>query len=324
MPNPTRSDYFVSRPLTSISIAYALDQSAYFAHRTFPFVPTTVQGGMYFRYKREDWFRLVAKPRAPASPSAGGGFNLDTDSFFARVKAVHMDIDDQMRATASGAGFELERDATEWVTDQMLLEKENTWVNAYFKTGVWTDLTGVTGAPAAGQFKQWDQSGSTPIMDVQKASIEMARLTGKRPNKLTIGPYVWLILSNHADIIERVKYTQKGFIGLDLLAAAFGVDEVNVPYGIADMTLEGAAASNQFLFGKSALLTFSPPRPSLRTPSAGYTFGWTGYLGAEAAGTRIKKFRMEEIASDRVEGEAAYDMKLVASDMGTFFSPAVA
>jgi hypothetical protein len=59
-------------------------------------------------------------------------------------------------------------------------------------------------------------------------------------------------------------------------------------------------------------------------PSASYTFAWTGYLGATADGRRIKKFRLEHLASDRIEGEMAYDFKVIAADLGSFFASAVA
>ena len=54
--------------------------------------------------------------------------------------------------------------------------------------------------------------------------------------------------------------------------------------------------------------------PGLQTPTAGYTFSWTGYMGAGAEGTRIKQFRMEHLDSDRLEGQMAYDQKVVATD----------
>jgi hypothetical protein len=41
-------------------------------------------------------------------------------------------------------------------------------------------------------------------------------------------------------------------------------------------------------------------------------------------GARIKRFRMEELAADRVEGEMAFDMKLVGADLGIFFYDAIA
>ena len=47
------------------------------------------------------------------------------------------------------------------------------------------------------------------------------------------------------------------------------------------------------------------------------------YLGAGPSGNRIKRFRMEQIASDRIEGEMAFAAKLVAADLGVFFEDAV-
>ena len=58
-------------------------------------------------------------------------------------------------------------------------------------------------------------------------------------------------------------------------------------------------------------------------PSGGYTFNWTGMTGG-VNGTRIKKYRLEKIESDRVEIQSAYDQKLVSADMGVMFSTVVA
>jgi hypothetical protein len=59
-------------------------------------------------------------------------------------------------------------------------------------------------------------------------------------------------------------------------------------------------------------------------PSAGYTFSWTGLLGSGAEGGRISKFRMEHLKADRIELEQAFDLKLVAADLGYFFNTVVA
>jgi hypothetical protein len=58
-------------------------------------------------------------------------------------------------------------------------------------------------------------------------------------------------------------------------------------------------------------------------PSAGYTFTWSGLLGSNVLGTRISRFRMEHLKSDRIEIEQAFDHKKVAADLGGFFLNAV-
>jgi hypothetical protein len=68
-----------------------------------------------------------------------------------------------------------------------------------------------------------------------------------------------------------------------------------------------------------ALLCYSAPNPGLMTPSAGYMMAWNGFLGAGPSGNRIKRFRMEHLASDRIEGELAFAAQQVSTDLGCFF-----
>jgi len=72
-----------------------------------------------------------------------------------------------------------------------------------------------------------------------------------------------------------------------------------------------------------ALLVYSAPSPGLMVPSAGYMFSWNGLLGSGAMGNRIKNFRMEHLASDRIEGELAFAAELVSAQLGCFFRDCV-
>jgi hypothetical protein len=139
-------------------------------------------------------------------------------------------------------------------------------------------------------------------------------------------------LKQHPDIIDRIKYTQRGIVTEDLIATLLDVDELYVSYAtvasgpqINDSVQQDAAATYDFIGGAtSVLFAYAPPAPSLMTPSAGYTFTWRGYLGGNAQGVRVKRFRMEHIASDRIEAEQTYDMKVVSPDLGLFLSNVVA
>lgn len=330
--NPTQSDLHVNVPLTNISIAYMQSADAYIADKVFPTVPVQKQSDLYWKYNKAEWRRTDVEKRAPSTESPGVGWHVTTDSYFAHVYAVHKDIDDQLRANAD-SNFSLDRDATNFVTNQLLLKRDLDWNNKYFKTGVWsTDRTGVAAAPTGAQFLQWDQAGSTPIEDVTSQIIAFRQMTGYAPNVMVIGAYVLQALRNHAEILDRIKYTERGIVTEDLIASLFGVQKLLVSYATFTQSPEfqnpattEANASYSFLGGgKSALLAYSPSGPSLMEPAAGYTFTWNGYLGGNRRGIRIKNFRMENIASDRIEGEMTYDMKVVAPDMGVFWANAVA
>ncbi|MBC7340895.1 MAG: major capsid protein [Clostridia bacterium] len=325
MPNPTPGDLHVNVPLTNISIAYIQSAEGFIADKVFPNVPVQKQSDRYFKYLKEDWFRVEAQERAPGTESAGSGWRVDnTPTYYCPIYAVHKDIDDPTRANAD-APINLDRDATEWVTQQLLLKRETQWANNYFTTGVWgTDRQGVASGATGNQFVKWsDFTNSNPVLDVKNSVLAIASKTGYKPNVMVVAPDVFNVLTEHPKILDRVKYTQRAVITEDILAGLFGVDKFLVPWGVVNTAAEGATENTDLIFKSKVLLVYAAPAPSLLKPSGGYTFSWTGYLGAGAQGNRIKRFRMEHLSSDRVEGEMAYDMKVVAPDLGVLFYDAI-
>ena len=326
MPNPTQSDLHVNVPLTNVSVAYLQSASTYIADKVFPRVPVNKQSDMYWKYSKSDWRRTQVTRRAPATESVGDGWNNLTDQYFCHVYAIHKDIDDQLRANAD-SNFNLERDSTEFITNQLLLKRDIDWASTFFTAGVWdTDLDGDT------DFTKWSEAGSDPIGDVQGWVIDFRKLTGYTPNVMVLGAHVMAALKQHPDIIDRIKFTQRGIVTEDLIATLFGVGQLYTSYAtvasgphINDAAAQDAAATFDFISdSKSLLMAYSPGSPSLLTPAAGYTFTWNGYLGGNAQGIRVKRFRQEAIASDRIEAEMTYDMKVVSPDMGIFAADVVA
>lgn len=319
MPNPSRSDVHVNQPLTQISIAYIQNQTNFIADKVFPNIPVMKQADRYFTYDKADWNRSEAQKRAPGTESVGGGFRIDnTPTYFSEVYAVHKDIDDQIRQNADSP-IDMDRDATEYVTQQLMIKREEVWASKYFTTGVWT-----TQKQGTTNFTKWDSSSSTPVEDITTQGITIAQETGYKPNTLVLSPFVFNTLKNNGDVLDRIKYTQKGVVTTDILANLFEVDRVVVAMGIKNTAAEGATNVSTFIVSnKAALLIYANPRPSILTPSGGYTFSWTGLVGAGVAGTRIKRFRMEQLESDRVEGESAFDLKLVGADLGCYFYDAI-
>jgi hypothetical protein len=330
--NPTASDLHINAPLTNVSVAYIQSADSFIADKVFPKVVVQKQSDLYYRYSKSDMRRTDVKRRAPATETPGVGWTHTTDQYFCHVYGVHKDIDDQVRANAD-SNFNLDRDATEFVTNQHLLKRDLDWTAKYMQPGVWaTEKSGVTGVPAdSTEFVRWDEAGSDPIGDVSRWLIDFRRLSGFAPNVCVMGAYVMAALKQHPDIIDRIKYTQRGVVTEDLIATLFDIDELYISYATVatgpqtgDMVTQDAAATFDFIGSSTdVLFAYAPRTPSLMTPSAGYTFVWGGYLGGNAEGIRIKRFRMEAIASDRIEAEQTYEQKVVCSDMGLFVEDAV-
>ena len=319
MPQPTLSDIHVDRALTDLSVRFTQSADMFIASKVFPQVRVPYRSDVYYTYDRSYWYKTDAQLRGPGTESAGSGYEVSTDSFSCDVYAIHRDLSDQVRANAD-TQISLEKDATEFCTQHLLQRREQAWVETYFTTGIWgTDVTGGT------DFATWnDYASSDPIADLENGVLAMARETAYKPNTLVMGAEVWRQLKHHPDFLERIKYTQKGVVTEDLLAGLIGVDKVHIAWSVKNTAPEGVAAAYAFNLGKNALLMHVAGSPGLNTPSAGYTFTWSGLFGGGKNGIRIKRFRMEHIESDRVEGEEAIDQKLVAAELGYFLSGAVA
>lgn len=327
--NPVPGDVHVNTPLTNISIAYLQDASNFVASRVFPNIPVTKQSDRYYTYDRGEFNRDEAEERAPGTESAGGSYTLDnTPTYFAHVYAFHKDIPDQVRANAD-AVLSPDREATEYVTHKALIKREKLWATNYFATSVWTtDITGVASGPTGPQVLQWNDADSTPIEDIRTGKRAVLESTGFEPNTLVLGKAVYDTLVDHPDIVDRIKYGQTAgqpaMAGIEALMKLFEIERIFVMKAIENTAAKGAANVHSFIGGKKALLCYSAPRPGIMTPTAGYTFSWTGFLGAGSEGNRIKRFRIEPIESDRVEIQMAFDLKKVAADLGYFFTTIVA
>ncbi len=327
---PSPGDVHVNTPLTNISIAYMQKAENFISQRVFPNIPVSKKSDRYYVYDRGEFNRDEMKERAPGTQSAGGSYKLDnTPTYYARVYAFHKDVPDEVRAN-SDAVLAPDREATEYCSTKAMIKREKLWASKYFKAGVWaTDETPGT---------LWDAANSTPIIDVREAKRQMLRDTGYNPNTWVLGKKVYDILLDHPAIIDRVKYGQTGpnpaMAGLSALMALFEIERIFIMQAIENVDPEKAddfvhppAAGyfdHQFIGDEeSCLLCYSAPSPGLMTPTAGYTFSWSAMVGAGTEGNRIKRFRMEEIESDRVEIQMAFDQKLVSADLGFFFEDVV-
>jgi hypothetical protein len=302
------------------------------ADKVFPVVPVQHQSNVYYTYDRGSFNRPQMKERAPGTRVERIGYTTSTATYNAKVFALGHSIDEQVRANAD-AMIDLDMNATILLNNQVLLQKEVAWSNAFFTSGVWTSQsTGVSSGPSGSQFLQWNNSSSTPITDVRsmKRSIVLASGNVGEPNKLVLGRQVYDTLLEHPDIVARVLYNQKAgdgdpaVVAKQTLASLFEVEEVLVMSAIQNSAVEGASESNAFIGGKTAMLAYVPKTVGLNTPAAGLNFSWTGLEGSNATGSRIVTYEWLPTRSTEVEIEIAYTYQKVSGDLGGFFISAIA
>lgn len=316
--NPTAGDVHVNRPLTNFAQKYMQNADAFIASRAFPNIPVAKQSDLFYEFDRNDFFRDDVELRADSTESAGSGFKVSTTAYLAGVWAYHKDVSDRQRSNADEA-IGPDRSATQFVTQKHLIRRERDWASIFFGTSIWTteDLTAV----------DWSGAG-TPIEDVRLAQTTVHGLTGFRPNKMVVGRATWDALQDNDELLSRITGGATASVPAKvmktLIAGLLELEEIFVMDGVVNVSVEGAATQTvQFIGGDQALVYYAPASAGLEDVTAGVTFSWTGLLGNSPNGMRIKRFRMENLESDRIEGQMAFAHQVIGADLGFFFSNTV-
>lgn len=331
MPQPNVGDVHVAAALTDVAVAYWQDESNYIADKVFPLVPVQHQTDVYFVWSKADFFRDEAQLRADATESAGTGVGLTTQTYSAKVWALHQDIGRQVRANADPS-VDLDMVSTRQLMQKMLIRRDRIFVSTYLAAGIWgTTITGVAAAPGAGQVYQWsDDANGDPFADIANGQTAVLQNTGQEPNILVLSWPVYQALRRHPLVIDRIKYTNPAFAGKitpQLLAEAFDIEEILVSKAVYNTAKEGQAANMAFVMGKSALLCYRTKAPGIMTPTAGYTFAWSGLAeGMNNLGVATYQIPvpLRGIGTIRNECEMAFDMQIVGTDLGYYFDSIVA
>lgn len=336
MPQPTMQQVHVNAALTNIATAYLQADDGYIADKVFPKVPVQHRSDVFFKYRKGDFFRDDFTIRADGVESAGSGWNMDQSSpYQAQVWALHKDIGPQARGNADPA-VDLDVAATKWLMQKGKIRRDRLFVTKFMTTGLWAgtgtagvDVVGTAGGtPGTTTPAYWnDDANGDPFTDIEAQQTNILENTGFLPNVLVLGWPVYQALKKHPLVLDRIKFTEDAkarAITPALLAAAFDVERVVVSKAVYNSAAEGATDSFSFITGKNALLCYAAPEPGLMVPSAGYIFPWVGLKEGVGAseGVAISQIAMPWLGEGtvRTEGEMAFDMQQIGTDLGVFFS----
>ena len=326
--------------LTDVSIGFSNDPSFYIADAVFPQVASDKQSNIYLKYNRGDFFQGSedvalttgtggALVRAPGAETEKVGYRVDTtNTFFCNNYAIGVDIPDELRGNADSV-FNLDMEATKLATEILTIRREIEWVGKAFRTGVWgTDRTGGT------DFTQWgDYGGSDPFTEIEDNMDAIELATGKRPNKLVLGPTVWRRLKHHPDFIDRIKggatTGSPAMMTKQQLASMLEMDEIFVGRGIyrssleaTDGTVVGPAGTLARMHGAHALLLHTPPSPSRFAVAAGMNFFWQPLTGGGMQ--FIRRYREDKRRKDVIEAHGYWAVTVTETQAGIFMASAAA
>lgn len=318
--NPTAGDLHVNRPLTTFAQNYIQDRSLFTLWEAFPNLPVEKQSDLYFVYDKDDLFRVDAKPRADGTESQGGSFTLSTQPYFANVYAWHKDVTDRQRANTDNP-IGIDRAASEYVANQLFLHREKFISDKVLNVSNW----------GGNDNKDWTNGGSatSPIADVRSAKRAVQQKTGHIPNKILMGRLAYDTLLDNEEVLARISggatTSLPAMVMRQMLAQLLEVESIFVIDAVYNSAAKGATANMGFVASDDVLVYYAPNSISVSgEPTAAVNFSWSGFLGATDSGLRIKRFRMENIESDRIEGQMAYDFKITGPDLGHMFTSVAA
>ena len=321
MGQPDVKSQIIAGPLAGVSVAYR--NRDYIADRVFPILDGADPKAKITKYLKGAWFRDEAGIRAAGTRAKRGGYPLTTVSVSTDEYAFAKEVTDEDRRFSKAQGapvLQPDQDAIEFATDKIDLKKEIR-VASLITAGTWSD------GSAGGQDAEglWSPAGATNtfLTDITTAKKKIKEC-GVIANKLLLDYATYLALKECEAILDKIKYTQRGVFGAELLAALLELDEVLVGKAIKSTAVEKAdgtdfTAANiwEVTAGKGmGFLFYSPAKIGLKIPTAGLQVR----IAYEGGGPRrISTWREDPEHQDVYEVAEETDIVQVAADCGYLY-----
>lgn len=324
------------KALTEVCLAN-FNTLPYVGRRVFPMVGVQQSAGKYYVFDKSDLARLTMKDKPMFGKTDPTTYRYGKDTFAVDVKQVILGTDDfetvnLQREPMPGAVNPAVGPAMQ-VAEQMNMHLDWLFGDRFFKTGKWNiEYKGIAGggsAPSATEFIQWNDNSSNPIADIRKGIEVITKYGRRKPNKLVLGAKAYLALVDHADLLERVKYSgavgSPAVINTNVLAQIFGLDEVMVSETAYNAANPGGTDNFTYaLTEDAALLLYAPNSAAMNTPSAGMTFTWDMGTGSYMPIRRYDSSQVDPMThASFIEGLMAVDMKVTGQDMAVFYNDIV-
>jgi hypothetical protein len=295
---PTLRDVAQDAVLTNVAVKYT--NEAYIADQILPTFTVKKQNGKYYVYDSAQ-MRPVKTLRAIGAGanevdygvSCSGTYGCDDHAL---KEFVAEEIQDQ-----ADQPIDPLIDATENVTERILIGKEKDLATNMASTSVLTNYSTLSGTD------RWDDyTNSDPIDDVKTAKAAVHAKIFKTPNTLVLQKQVYEKLLDHPDIVERIKYSQLGVANAALLARIFDVENVLIASAGYNSADEGQADAHSYIWGKHAWLVYIAPTVKAKQVTFGYTFTYQ---------TRVtEKWTDGDLKGTFVRVHENYDQKFVSVD----------
>lgn len=285
LPNQIHRD----KALENISVAYKNDRLI--ASQLSPSVKVKHESDLWYTYSREQLI-LPQTLRGNGAVATEVDYTVSTTTYVLNAHGVKQLVTDRDRDNADAA-IKPDIDATEYLTQLILMRREADLLELIGTTANWANVTSLTSTFA------WsaNTSLSNPIAFVDSAASVIAQNSGKLPNVVAMDDRTFRAAKEHTQTVDRVKFTSPESLGPAILARLFNVDQVLVSGAIQNTGQELLSETMAFMMTDAAWIGYVERSPGLRKPSALYTLEQT----SDGSPYMVKKWREEERGGDFVE-----------------------
>jgi len=286
----------ISKALSNIAVKYRNAEDSYVCDKLAPDVVVKQETGRYWVFDRSN-FRIPQTIRANKGRSMDAStYEMTSTTYQLNEHAIHDIVTDRDRGNAD-APLSPDADTTEYLTD-IILQRREKMVSDLLTSTNWTNYANL-GTTTAFSYLT---TTSDPIGVVQTASTVILSNAGVTPNVMAMSYDAFVSLKNHPNILERIKYAERGIVTEDILSSIFDIPKVLVGKAVYNTAQEGTSEVMGWLMGQAnadgtssaALVAYINPSPGIRRPSALYNLVIDGKY-------KVKKWRDEERGGDVIE-----------------------
>lgn len=283
--------------LTNLARGY--ENASFIGEKLFPVARMSKEGGKIPVFS-DDHFKIPETKRAiradsnRLNPSGRGEIDVVLSEHDIEYPIDYREADEDI--------FDLQKQASYTTSEIIRLRHEKSCADlaqnsASYKSGNAQALSGTD---------IFSDEASKPVQAVKDALETVRKSVGKKPNVLWMGASVYEVLSEHAALIEKIKYSQKGIVTPDLMAAIFDVKEVIV----GESVYSDADNNFQDLWGNAigACYVNKAKSRSYRDASFGYTLRKKGFPQVDTydeKGGKLNVVRNTDIFEAKVLGAGA-------------------
>ena len=294
----------VNPVLTITAVKFIQNASAFIGRRLFPLFMTREQAANYYVFDRENMLDVPTNiRRAPGAAYSRSVMKLSEDSYNCREYGHEEPVDDRERAKYASA-----LDA-----DRASVTRASNIIMVNHELRVKALATG-SGVPNSGISTKWDGISPDPIGDVDAAKEVIRKGCGLTANLMAINQDTFNVLKELPIILDKIKYTQRGIVTAELIAAVFGVENLLVAGSVINGAAEGQTISPADIWSDDVILAHVENSQDLQAPNFGRTFAWIGQTGPD--GVIIESYRDEPKRSDVHRARHDVDEKLVGAECG--------